>query len=255
MSNAKQKAVYHYSRESVVEEYDSTRFRTPVGKVYDRLKRRVVLNLSNIKKAKISAVDIGTGTGRFAAELALRGHYVIGLDTSKSMIHLAKSRMQKIGVSKDTDFILADLEYMPFGQDVFNLAVCIHVLRHLRKRDKALIEIHCILKEQGRAIIDMPNSQHQKVVDKFARKTSDPRPVHDAGLTLQELANLLGKNNFTIEEIQTIKNIPLSAFIIRKTQMEFLQKMIENIEYVLGKLPGNRWFGGNFVVSCLKGRS
>lgn len=251
MSDAKQKAISHYSREVTVEEYEVTRFSSPLGKVYNRLALRIVLDLSNVQKEKVIAIDVGTGTGRFVAALALRGYYVIGLDTSRNMICLAKAKMSRIGMREHTDFVLADMERMPFRQNVFDLAVCIHVLRHLRRHNKALVETKDILKKHGRAIIDMPNEQRKKFVNWMSSKVSDGH-VYDKGLTFQELLNLLRSTGLTLGETRTTKNVPISGLILGTTQVEHIQKIIENIEYALSKLPLARKFAGGFVLSCFK---
>jgi len=254
MSDAKKKAIQYYSRKDVVETYEVTRFTSLVGQVYDKLKRRIVSDLSNVNTNEVIMIDIGTGTGRFAAEFSRRRYYVIGLDISKNMILLAKNRLRNMSVSQYTDFVLADIEYMPFRQDIFDLAVCIHVLRHFRRHAKALKEVKRILKKRGKAVIDIPNAQHEKLLRFFTKKI-DNRPVYDAGLTFRELSHLLSKVGFSLKEIRTTKNVPLSAFLLKRIQMKTFAKIIENIEYALSKLSLNKWFAGNFVLSCIKDRT
>ncbi len=91
-------------------------------------------------------LDVGCGTGRFAAALAERGARVWGIDPSPEM--LAQARRTAVGVG----FKQAAAEDLPFKDAWFERAVLVLVL-HLVDRARALDEVARVLVPGGRAVI------------------------------------------------------------------------------------------------------
>jgi SAM-dependent methyltransferase len=89
-------------------------------------------------------LDVGCGTGRFAAALAERGSRVWGVDASEEMVALARGR----GV----DAKVARAEALPFKAGWFDRAVAVLVI-HVLDRPRAFAELARVLGDDGRLAI------------------------------------------------------------------------------------------------------
>jgi ubiquinone/menaquinone biosynthesis C-methylase UbiE len=89
-------------------------------------------------------LDVGCGTGRFAAALAERGSRVWGVDASEEMVALARGR----GV----DAKVARAETLPFKEGWFDRAVVVLVL-HVLDRPRAFAELSRVLADDARLAI------------------------------------------------------------------------------------------------------
>ena len=92
-------------------------------------------------------LDVGCGTGRFAAALAERGGNVWGVDPSAEM--LAQAREAAPGGVR---FKQAEAERLPFKDAWFERALLVLVV-HLVDRPRALAEVARVLAPGGRAVI------------------------------------------------------------------------------------------------------
>ena len=101
------------------------------------------------------ALDVATGTGDFALDLARRSgiERVVGLDFAPKMLPLARNKAQRSGLSHQVDWMLGDAQALPF-QD--NLFLCITVgfgLRNFSDKEAALREMTRVVIPGGRVII------------------------------------------------------------------------------------------------------
>lgn len=112
-----------------------------VAKVYDKtrsLPERAMNQLCEALASEMSRsrliLDAGVGTGRFAGPLQARGFNVVGVDISRAMLGKAKQRDL-------SNLLLSDVCYVPFADNCFDAAICIHVLHLLREWKLALREM------------------------------------------------------------------------------------------------------------------
>ncbi|MCX6706176.1 MAG: class I SAM-dependent methyltransferase [Candidatus Woesebacteria bacterium] len=104
-------------------------------------KRR--LKLFGIKKSD-RVLDLGCGDGlntQILTEIGVRD--VVGLDISKNLLSKASKNNPKI------IFIRASAEKMPVFRRKFNVVLVDSVLHHLKRYDKALMEINKVLLPSG----------------------------------------------------------------------------------------------------------
>jgi demethylmenaquinone methyltransferase/2-methoxy-6-polyprenyl-1,4-benzoquinol methylase len=101
------------------------------------------------------ALDIATGTGDFAFELARKRSvsHVVGLDYAREMLAVAMSKAQRKGLSHRLSPVVGDAHAVPFPDDQF---ICVTVgfgIRNFVDVTQALREIVRVVKPGGRLAI------------------------------------------------------------------------------------------------------
>jgi SAM-dependent methyltransferase len=103
--------------------------------------------------AALEALDVGSGTGFLALELAERGHRVTGVDFAPAMVALARGKAAARGVA--VRFEEADAEQLPYPSGRFDLVISRHLLWTLPHPEAAIDEWIRVLRAGGRlAVVD-----------------------------------------------------------------------------------------------------
>jgi ubiquinone/menaquinone biosynthesis C-methylase UbiE len=91
-------------------------------------------------------LDVGCGTGVHLEMYRKYGCELYGIDTSPSMLSVARARL-----GKDADLRLGEATEMPFENDLFDLIVCMLVLHEMDQgaRTSAIGEMRRVLKPDG----------------------------------------------------------------------------------------------------------
>jgi demethylmenaquinone methyltransferase / 2-methoxy-6-polyprenyl-1,4-benzoquinol methylase len=92
-------------------------------------------------------LDVAAGTGTSSAALARTGATVVALDFSAGMIAEGRRRHPKL------EFVEADAEKLPFGDDEFDAVTISFGLRNIAHPKAALAEMYRVLKPGGRLVI------------------------------------------------------------------------------------------------------
>lgn len=93
------------------------------------------------------ALDAACGTGRFAEQLAARGHRVVGVDSSPEMLERARTRVPR------ARFELGELQRLPLGDDSVDLVVCALALVHVPELAAVFAEFARVLRPGGQLVI------------------------------------------------------------------------------------------------------
>jgi len=143
-------------------------------------------------------LDIGTGTGRVLELLAPRISHGVGVDASKAMLALARSRLARPGLSH-CSVRLADMYRLPFPDATFDLAVMQMVLHYAEDPPGVLAELGRVLRPAGRLIlIDLAQHDRNDLLTKLAHRwpgfTDDEMRglLADAGLLQGEPVSIEG---------------------------------------------------------------
>ena len=111
--------------------------------------RRLILENAP-KKGKLRILDVGTGPGFFAINLALAGHQVTAVDVTEHMLWHAKRNAADYGAT--VNFVLHRGEELPFADDSFDLIVSRNVTWNLEYPEQALTEWKRVLAPGGRMV-------------------------------------------------------------------------------------------------------
>jgi ArsR family transcriptional regulator len=115
-------------------------------------------------------LDIGTGTGRVLELLAPRISQGVGVDASKAMLALARSRLARAGIGH-CSVRLADMYRLPLAEASFDIAVMQMVLHYAEDPPGVLAEVARVLRPGGRLIvIDLAEHSRENLVTKLAHR-------------------------------------------------------------------------------------
>jgi demethylmenaquinone methyltransferase / 2-methoxy-6-polyprenyl-1,4-benzoquinol methylase len=128
-----------------------------IARVYDRMNsvmtagmhhawRRRAADLAGVG-AGSRALDVATGTGDLAIELAAQGASVIGVDFSPAMLDLAR------GKAPDVDFEEGDALALRFADGEFDAATVGFGARNFADLDKGLRELARVTRPGGRVVV------------------------------------------------------------------------------------------------------
>ncbi len=95
-------------------------------------------------------LDVATGTGLVAFELAQRGAEVVGLDQSEAMLGAARSRLDQLGWLADrVTFVRGEAEQLPFADAEFDALTFTYLLRYVDDREATMRELARVVKPGG----------------------------------------------------------------------------------------------------------
>ena len=123
----------------------------------DRRWKRRLVQLAAVRPG-VRVLDLATGTGDIAFELAAYGADVIGLDITERMIELARAKIARAFQASDrynvgsAHFLVADMLALPFPSAAFDVVTTGYGLRNVPQLTPAIDEIKRVLKPGGQLL-------------------------------------------------------------------------------------------------------
>ncbi len=117
-------------------------------------------------------LDVATGTGGFAIELArLAPDAVIcGLDISRAMVDVASARVGRHGTGGTVRLLLGEALKLPFPDGTFDFAVSAYLLRNVGDLPAAFAEMARVTRPGGRVVaMDMTPAHGRGPLERIAR--------------------------------------------------------------------------------------
>jgi SAM-dependent methyltransferase len=153
-----------YADPAMAESFEAMRFGGPIGRLLSESQERVITAfLSPIAGRRI--LDVGTGTGRAAIALALKGAAVTGVDASEEMLTVARRRAADAHAT--VTFDRGDAHRLAFGDQSFDAVVCLRVLMHTPGWRESLTELCRVARE--RVVFDYPALASAAAIQAVAR--------------------------------------------------------------------------------------
>jgi len=120
----------------------------------DKIWRRKVIKILK-KEANINLIlDIATGTGDLAVQLAkLKPQKIIGMDLAKEMLEVGKRKILKKKLNHIIELQQGDAENLIFENDKFDAITVAFGVRNFENLNKGLAEIYRVLKPNGKFIV------------------------------------------------------------------------------------------------------
>ncbi|KON29287.1 hypothetical protein AC480_03400 [miscellaneous Crenarchaeota group archaeon SMTZ1-55] len=126
-------------------------------------------------------LDLGTGTGLLAIELAktMPDLEVIGLDLSDVALEVARKNLQESEQPLRISFKKGDAEDMPFEEGVFDLVVSSNTLHLIKNPVSMFNEIYRVLKSKDRFFLSDFRRSWLGLFSKHIRAAYSPQEVKD----------------------------------------------------------------------------
>jgi len=101
-----------------------------------------------------SILDIATGTGDLAIELANTGAgQIVGLDISPGMLAVGEKKIKERGLGDQVSMMVGDSEALPFQDKSFDAITVAFGVRNFEDLEKGLSEIYRVLKPAGILVV------------------------------------------------------------------------------------------------------
>jgi len=121
--------------------------------------RRVLSQLRSWQRRGVKnmrMLDIGCGTGSLAVHCFWPGSpldCIVGLDLSENMLRKAGEKINLLKLADKVSLTLGDAEHLPFSDNSFDLITCCNSFHHYPHQQRALNEMHRVLRKNGRLIL------------------------------------------------------------------------------------------------------
>jgi uncharacterized protein (TIRG00374 family) len=100
-------------------------------------------------------LDIGCGSGvQLRALDVAHPKMLIGMDLNRNALLFAKKK----GIP-ESEFLIADAQYLPFRNSSINKIICAEIIEHLHEPEKMIHEAQRVLQAGGRIAISTPNER------------------------------------------------------------------------------------------------
>jgi len=141
-------------------------------------------------------LDVGTGTGRMLALLAHRAERAVGLDTSHSMLSVARANLERVGAA-NWELRQGDVHSPPLDAASFDLVVIHQVLHYLDDPSRAIAEAARLVAPAGRLlVVDFAPHRHD-----FLRAAAHRR----LGFTHEQLTDWFDQAGFDCPTITDVE--------------------------------------------------
>ena len=116
--------------------------------------RRLAADMA-VGQLKGAALDVATGTGDFALELARKPRvtHVVGLDFTPEMLPIAVRKGQKTGLDDSTTYMIGDAHHLPFPDSRFICATVGFGVRNFVDPTRALREMLRVIMPGGCGVV------------------------------------------------------------------------------------------------------
>ncbi|KPL22980.1 MAG: hypothetical protein AMJ93_05895 [Anaerolineae bacterium SM23_84] len=136
--------------DGVASVYDSW-FEMPLGRIVDQLEKDLLYQFAAPQRGEL-VLDVGTGTGHFAFDLAGRGGMVVGMDVSTPMLAVAQ------GKGASVHLLQGDAAALPVATESFDLVFSVTTLEFVARRLRAVQEMWRALRPGGRLVVAVLNA-------------------------------------------------------------------------------------------------
>ncbi|OFV67134.1 MAG: Methyltransferase type 11 domain protein [Candidatus Syntrophoarchaeum caldarius] len=159
------------------ESYEDAIRRHPV---ISSIRERIVNGLHLKNNACI--LDLGCGSGITGFEIRSRFDDVriVGVDIADEMVKVAKRSAASEGY--DTmEFLIGDMESIPFRDLTFDLILCINAIRYLKSLERILAEIYRVLNDGGEFILIDSDRESEHMNDEGSKmRVLKKHPLEEA---------------------------------------------------------------------------
>lgn len=178
-------------------------------------RRRIVLEATAVRTGE-RAIDVGTGPGFVAGDLAERvgpGGFVAAVDRSPEMVAFARERLGRAGLADRVEVRESDAATLPYPDTSFDVFTATQVFEYVSDVERAIAEAYRVLRPGGRlALVDADWATWNWQVDDAERaaRVLASWASHCAHQHLPRyLAPLLRQAGFAVESVRVLPVLDL----------------------------------------------
>jgi ubiquinone/menaquinone biosynthesis C-methylase UbiE/uncharacterized protein YbaR (Trm112 family) len=177
-------------------------------------------------------LDCGCGNGRFFQHYP--AHVTpVGFDASLNLLRICKKK------GRATRLVCGEMEHLPFKDGVFDRAVSVRVIQHLKEQELAVTEIARVLRPGGEVTMHCYNELSSKAVVKHVRQGWLGRVLNAPFRALFRTLSPFAPWELAYDKYNSVPQV-----------RRWLRRGGVRMTQVLGAGFGfNKWFMGGFLVA------
>jgi SAM-dependent methyltransferase len=159
-------------------------------------------------------LDVGTGTGHTAANLAAFAKKVYGLDIAEGMLKAAR---ESYGHLENLEFVTGSSEQTGFPDNTFDIITARHTLHHHPSMPRTLTELKRVLKPNGRLIIVDEITPSESVNTWYHALEVARDPTHGRAYYVSEWQTFIREAglNWLVGDTDTVYSLDAESWIAR----------------------------------------
>ncbi|CAB4943381.1 unannotated protein [freshwater metagenome] len=179
----------------------------PKGVEPERFAQRRAFLLAHVA-AGDRVLDLGCGSGDFAAALTAAGARVVAADVAQAALERARAEAPQAAFA-----LLAEDAELPWAEDAFDVVWCGETLEHVADVVGLLAEVRRVLRWGGTLLVTTPNLARLTVALEALRgapleRRLDPRADHLRFLRPGPLMQLLHDAGFADVDVRAVDGLP-----------------------------------------------
>ena len=143
-------------------------------------------------------LEIGTGKGYFALELAKKGHRFTSVDVSQEEQAFARLNIEHAGFSRQVDFKIENAEQLSFKDASIDVIFSINTIHHLANPFQVVDELVRVVSSGGKIILSDFNKEGLKIMAKIHE--SEGRKHSEGKVVLSNIKDYLKEKSLKVEE-------------------------------------------------------
>ena len=183
--------------------------------------------IGDLNKKKV--LDLGCGTGGAAIDALKNGAIVTAVDISPKSIEHLINRAREEGVEPFLSAYVMDAQSMTLDDSSFDVVIGNGILHHLPDLKESLIEIHRVLKPDGKAVFVEPLGMNP-LLNLYRKMTPDMRTPDEQPLRMQELntiKNIFPNASMQFFDLTTLLSKLLMAARLQSQAIKIQHKLIK----------------------------
>lgn len=160
------------------------------------LRAKRLIAISKIFSEDSKVVELGTGSGVLAKQLARKCKLVHGCELDPASVK--EANLQKL---LNISNLTAEVFLKGADEKKYDVAVLSHVLEHFTKPMEILSQVHRVLNDSGKILIVVPNRDSApKLLKRYWGYWQVP--IHISHFNLRSLESLLQQSGFSVESVK-----------------------------------------------------
>jgi ubiquinone/menaquinone biosynthesis C-methylase UbiE len=180
--------------------YDEDRWTTPAGIETGRVQSEIARAMLE-RAPRGLFLELGAGTGRFAATLASRERPCVALDIAPAMLAKTTGRAAAEGTRAHLRPVQASGLRLPFANSSLGACLSLNVFSHLPDAEATLAELSRVIRPGGLLALNFPNAISPYLPYAVAVKATGRslrKGVHTRWYTPAEVRRILADAHFTV---------------------------------------------------------